>query len=147
MEHMIIWTMLFHVIGLVFWIGGLLVATALLGQHAEEGFEEGRAALTRAEMKILNGMANPGAIITIITGIILLYGRIFYYLHSVWFQAKAILVVCLIVLHAITSVRARRFVAGELLVPRKSWMILHGAISLVFFGILICVLPGRIYWR
>jgi len=144
---MIIWTVLFHVIGLVFWIGGLLVATALLGQHAEEDSSEGQAALARAEMKILNGMANPGAIITVITGILLVSGRTFYYVHSLWFQAKATLVLCLIVLHVITYVRARRFVDGQLLLTRKSWMILHGAISLVFFGILICVLPGRIYWR
>ncbi len=144
---MIIWTVLFHVVGLVFWIGGLLVATALLGQHAEEDSGEGRAALARAEMKILNGMANPGAVITVITGILLVYGRTFYYLHSLWFEAKAILVLCLIVLHVITYVRARSFVAGQLVLTRKSWMILHGAISLVFFGILICVLPGRIYWR
>ncbi|MGH9354664.1 MAG: CopD family protein [Terriglobia bacterium] len=147
MEHMIIWTVLFHVIGLVFWIGGLLVATALLGQHADESFDDGRAALARAEVKILNGMANPGAVITVITGIILLYGRMFFYLHSLWFQAKMILVLCLIVLHVITYARARKFVAGELLVPRKNWMILHGAISFVFFAILICVLPGRIYWK
>jgi len=98
-------------------------------------------------MKILNGMANPGAVITIITGILLVYGRTFYYLHSLWFESKAILVACLIVLHIITYARARRFVAGDLFVPRKNWMILHGAISLVFFGILICVFPGRIYWR
>ena len=147
MEHVIVWTLLFHVIGLVFWIGGLLVTTALLGQHAEERVEGGRVALARAEMKLLNAMATPGAVITVITGILLLYGRIFYYLHSLWFECKLILVLCLIILHVIAYSRARKFVAGELFVPRRSWMVLHGAISLIFFAILVCVLPGRVYWR
>lgn len=144
---MIMWTLLFHIVGLVFWIGGLLVATSLLGQHADENFPEGQAALGQAEMRMLNGMATPGAVITIITGIILISGQTSFYLHATWFQAKLILVVCLIVLHIIAYSRARRFVAGRLLMPRKSWMILHGAISLVFLGILICVLPGRLYWK
>lgn len=144
---MIMWTLLFHIVGLVFWIGGLLVATSLLGQHAEENFPEGQAALGQAEMRMLNGMATPGAVITIVTGIILIAGHASFYLHSTWLQSKLILVICLIVLHGIAHVRARKFVAGRLRVPRKNWMILHGAISLVFLGILICVLPGRLYWR
>ncbi len=147
MGHWIVWTLLFHIVGLVFWIGGLLVVTSLLGQHSEEDSVEGRGALERAAMRILNGMANPGAIISIVTGFILVSGRASYYAHALWFQAKAILVVCMIVLHGITYLRARRLVSAELLVPRKSWMVLHGAISLVFFLILICVLLGRVYWR
>lgn len=142
-----VWTILFHIVGLVFWIGGLLVATALLGQHAQELDPAAGVALGNGEMRMLRGMANPGAALTIITGVILVAGRADYYLHSTWFQAKLVLVICLIVLHAIAWVRARRFVAGSLFVPRKNWMILHGAISLVFLGILICVLPGRLYWR
>lgn len=146
-ELIMVWVILFHVVGLVFWIGGLLVVTAMLGQHAMESSPEAGAALGLAEMRMLKGMANPGAVITIVTGILLVYTRPAYYLHVTWFQAKAILVICLIVLHAMTYSRTSRFVRGQLWVPRKNWMILHGAISLVFLGILVCVLPGRLYWR
>ncbi|MGH9326745.1 MAG: CopD family protein [Terriglobia bacterium] len=144
---MILWAILFHVVGLVFWIGGLLVTTAMLGQHTQEASAEAWTALGLAEMRMLKGMANPGAILTILTGILLVYTRPSYYLHATWFQAKIILVICLIVLHAITYVRTSRFLRGRLWVPRRNWMILHGAISLVFFGILVCVLPGRVYWK
>ncbi|MGH9397827.1 MAG: hypothetical protein ACRD18_13385, partial [Terriglobia bacterium] len=70
-DRMITWVVLFHIVGLVFWVGGLLVATALLGQHAAEEFPEGRAALGQAELRMISGMANPGAGITIVTGVIL----------------------------------------------------------------------------
>jgi uncharacterized integral membrane protein (TIGR00701 family) len=142
-----LWTLLFHVVGLVFWIGGLLVATSLFGQYSEERSAEARTALGQAGTRMLNGMANPGAIITIITGIILVDLRGAAILRTTWLQAKLILVICLLVLHGISYIRARKLLAGKLLVARKSWMILHGAISLAFFGILICVLPGRLYWK
>lgn len=144
---MVVWVTLFHIAGLVFWIGGLLVATAMLGQHAAEEFPEGRAALGQAEIRMLNGMANPGAVITIVTGAILASTRWHYFITATWFQTKLVLIACLLALHGITYVRANRFVAGRLRVPRKNWMVLHGAISLVFFLILISVFPGRIYWK
>jgi uncharacterized integral membrane protein (TIGR00701 family) len=144
---MFLWTVLFHVVGLVFWIGGLLVASSLFGQHSEERSPEGRLTLAQVGLRMMNGMATPGAIITIITGIILVDIRGAAILRETWLQAKLILVMCLIVLHIIGYVRFRRVSAGTLRVPRRSWMVLHGAISLVFFAILVCVLPGRLYWK
>jgi protoporphyrinogen IX oxidase len=144
---MYLWTLLFHVIGFVFWIGGLLVASSLLGRQSEERTPEGQLALVEMGMKMLSGMATPGAVITIVTGIILVRAVGPAAMHQTWLQAKLVLVLCLVALHAIGYVRVRRVSAGTLRVRRRSWMILHGAISLVFFGILICVLPGRLYWK
>lgn len=144
---MSMWTVLFHIVGLVFWIGGLLVATALLGQHSKEESPEAQLALAQAGMRMLNGMANPGAVITVITGGMLAGSQSPYIMHATWFQAKLVLVLTLIVLHGIAYTRARKLVDGRLLGPRVNWMILHGAISLVFLGILVCVLPGRLYWK
>jgi uncharacterized integral membrane protein (TIGR00701 family) len=144
---MFLWTALFHVIGLVFWIGGLLVATSLFGQQSEEHAPEGRVALGQAGNRMLKGMANPGAIITVLTGFILVKVNGAAVLRQTWLQAKLTLVICLLILHGIAYFRAHDVTAGTLHVPRRSWMILHGAISLVFFGILICVLPGRLYWK
>jgi uncharacterized membrane protein len=144
---MLLWTTLFHVIGFVFWIGGFLVATSLFGQLSDERSPEGQVALSQAGTKVLNGMATPGAIITIATGIILVDISGPAVLRQTWLQAKLTLVICLVILHAIAYLRARRASAGLVRLPRRSWMILHGAISLIFFGILICVLPGRLYWK
>ncbi|MGH9405234.1 MAG: CopD family protein [Terriglobia bacterium] len=144
---MFTWVLLFHIAGLVFWIGGLLVATTLLAQHAREETAEGQLALAQAGMRMLNAMANPGAILTIATGIVLVAIGDPGAPHEVWFQSKMVLVATLIILHGIAYFRARRFVTGALLAPRKSWMILHGAISLVFLAALVCVLPGRAYWK
>lgn len=144
---MLLWTIVFHVIGLVFWIGGLLVAISLFGQVSDERSPEGQVALSQAGTKMLNAMATPGAMITIATGIILVGIRGPAVLRETWLQAKIGLVICLVILHGIGYFRARRVSAGMAQLQRRSWTVLHGAISLIFFGILICVLPGRLYWK
>jgi putative membrane protein len=147
MNSMLLWTLVFHVIGLVFWIGGLLVVVSLFRQLPEEALPEAQVALSQAGTKMLNAMATPGAIITIITGIILIEVVGPPVLQQAWLHAKLSLVLGLLVLHGIVYLRARRVSAGLVQLHRRGWMILHAAISLVFFGILICVIPGRLYWK
>ncbi len=68
---MVAWTLVFHIIGLVFWLGSLLVVTQILAIHTEETSPETRATLGRLESKLLKGLAHPGAAIMVITGFIL----------------------------------------------------------------------------
>jgi len=63
---MVAWTLVFHMMGLVFWVGSLLVVTHTLAIHAEEDSPDGRAALSRLESKLLRGLAHPGAAIMVI---------------------------------------------------------------------------------
>lgn len=138
------WTLVFHILGLLFWIGGLLIATQMLAQHAREISPEARQALGRMEKKLLRSMANPGALLTIITGMILIFTNPSYYLHAGWLHAKLALVAVLVGLHWVVLSRSKSFLAGESEVQRRDWLTLHGAIALIFIGILICVLPGQV---
>ena len=52
---MVAWTLVFHLIGLVFWLGGLLVVTHTLATHSEGDSPETRAALGRLERVGLGG--------------------------------------------------------------------------------------------
>src|ERR1035438_10073661 len=94
---MVAWTLVFHLIGLVFWLGGLLVVTHTLAMHSEEDSPETRAALGRLESKLLRGLAHPGAAIMVITGFILV-GHDPAYLRQHWLHAKLLLVLVLMVL-------------------------------------------------
>lgn len=141
------WTLVFHILGLVFWVGGLLIETSVLAQHAQESLPEVRQAMGRLEMRLLNGMAAPGALISVLTGIILVFTNSAYFLHAGWLHAKLALVVVLIGLHATVFSRTRSFIAGRIELERRDCMILHGAVSLTLVGILVLVLPGRIFMR
>ncbi len=134
------WTLVFHLLGMVFWVGGLSVVTNVLARHTQENSPEARHVLTRMEMKLFNGMAHPGAALMVITGIILIVTNPSYYLHAPWLHAKLFLVAILIGLDLIAYSRARAFQSGRIALQRREFMALHGAISLIFFGILILVL-------
>ena len=136
---MIGWTLLFHLIGLVFWLGSLLVVTHVLAIHSEEPCPEARATLGRLETKLLKGLAHPGAALMVITGILLIAEKP-HYLREHWLHAKLLLVALLFLLDLRVYFLTTASLAGKAELRRRECMALHGAISLVFFGILILVL-------
>jgi putative membrane protein len=141
------WTLVFHILGLVLWIGGLLIVTNLQARQAEETSSEARAALGRMAMRLLNGMVNPGALLTVVSGVILIATNSSYYLRAAWLHSKLALVVVLIGLHGVVWSRSKRLVAGQSEFRRRDWMTLHGVIALIFVGILILVLPVQALWK
>jgi putative membrane protein len=140
MGTLMTWTLVFHILGIVFWLGSLLVVTHVLACDAESESPDVHQALNRLEGKLFKGIAHPGAIITVISGAILISTNPQFYVHAAWLHAKLFLVVILIVLDAVTYIRARAFHAGKITLRRKECMMLHGSIALVFIGILIMVL-------
>jgi uncharacterized membrane protein len=138
-HDMVAWIVVFHLIGLVFWLGSLLVVTHVLAIHSEEPSTAARATLGRLEMKLFKGLAHPGAALMVITGIILI-GEHPHYLREHWLYAKLLLVALLFVLDLRVYFRTAAFLAGRLKLRRRECLALHGAVSLVFFGILILVL-------
>lgn len=136
---MVAWTLVFHLIGLVFWVGSLLIVTHVLALHTEESSAESHATLARLETKLLKGLAHPGAALMVITGLILVT-RNPEYLREFWLRAKLLLVVILIVLDLRVYFRARAFQAGKIALRRGECLALHGGIALVFSVILILVL-------
>ncbi len=139
MNSPIAWALVFHVLGFVFWLAGLLVGTQVLAARTREPSDEARDALGRLEMKLLNGVAHPGAVITIVAGIVLVSIQR-EFLRQAWLHAKLSLVAILIGLDIVLYARARAFQAGRAEPKRWESKALHGVISLVFLGILILVL-------
>lgn len=139
MNSPIAWALVFHVFGVVFWMAGLLVVTQVLAAHTNEKSPEARKVLERLELKLLNGLAHPGAAITLIAGItVVMMDPAF--MRQTWLHAKLSLVAILIGLDFLVYWRTKGFHSGEIDLKRKECMMLHGAVSLVFLGILILVM-------
>ena len=136
---MVAWTLVFHIIGLVFWVGSLLGVTHVLALHTEESSSDARAALGRLEMKLLKGLAHPGAAIMVITGILLITQDTLV-LRANWLYLKLVLVLLMIVLDLRVYFRATAFNAGTIEMRRGECMALHGMIAMTLMGILILVL-------
>ena len=136
---MVAWTLIFHLTGLVFWLGSLLVVTHVLALHTQETSADARAALARLEMKLFKGLAHPGAALMVISGSVLLAEEP-NFLRAHWLHLKILLVLVLIALDLRVYFRTRAYQAGTITLRRSECMALHGAIALVFTAILILVL-------
>lgn len=142
---MVAWTLVGHVFGLVLWIAGLLMTTAVLVQHSQETSPEVRGILGRMGRFCLRGLADPGAFLTLLAGIILVTTNRAYYLHASWLHIKLVFVAILIGLHGIVAKSNRSLVSGGTNFQRSHAKLLFGVILLVFLLILISTLPGEVF--
>ena len=136
---MVAWMLVVHLIGLVFWLGSLLVVTRVLAVHTQEASAEARAALARVEKKLLNGLAHPGLALMVISGIILLILQS-YAIRELWMQVKVFLVLVLIGIDVKVYTRTEAFHAGRAELRRDQCIAFHGIIAALFLAILILVL-------
>lgn len=139
MNSPVAWALVFHIIGIVFWMGGLLTVTQVLSAHTEETAPESRQALERLEVKLMKAVAHPGAAITVLAGITVVWLQPGY-LYETWLHAKLALVVILIALDLVVHFRAKAYFARQRIMSRGECKFMHGAISLVFLGIVVLVM-------
>lgn len=84
----------FHVLGIVFWIGGLLFGTKLVKVAAAHA---SNAAVQTLSKKTLFGYILPGVIITLVTGLHqLVGGGVGVYMKQGWMHAKLTLILLLL---------------------------------------------------
>jgi putative membrane protein len=134
-----------HLLGLVFWVSGLLVTSMALTRHTQEEFAEARQALARLERIYLRGLADPGALLTILAGIGLISTNSTYFLHAPWLHIKLTFVALLIGLHGLVAVRTKRFGAQKMTLTRSDARLMVVATLLLFISILIATLVGQVY--
>ena len=144
---MVAWTLVAHIFGLVLWVGGLLVTSIVMARHTGEQSPEARAALGKVQRTLLRGMADPGALLTILAGITLITTNRSYYLHAGWLHIKLTFVIVLIVLHGITAVKSKKLASGQASFPSGQAKFLFAAILVVFLSILIATLPGAVFLK
>jgi putative membrane protein len=132
-------------LGLVFWVSGLLVTSMALTRHTQEASADARQALARLERIYLRGLADPGALLTILAGASLIMTNSSYYLHAPWLHIKLTFVLLLIGLHGIVAVRTKRFSTGRITMQRSEARLLVLATLFLFLSILIATLVGQVY--
>lgn len=95
-----LWIKSLHIIFIVTWFAGLFYLPRLFVYHAMTTDEISLQRFKIMERKLYYGIMTPGAILTIITGLWLLYGYAWMlYKHSGWLHLKLALVACLIAYH------------------------------------------------
>ncbi len=134
-----------HILGLVFWVGGLLVTSMALTRHTQEISVDARNALARLERIYLRGLADPGALLTVLAGIGLIMTNSHYYLRAPWLHIKLTFVLLLIGLHGLVAMRTKRFATGRVALQRSEARMLVIATLFLFLSILVATLVGEVY--
>lgn len=134
-----------HIFGLVFWVSGLLVTSMALTRHTQETAEEAKQALSRLERIYLRGLADPGALLTILAGLALISTNPTYYMHAPWLHIKLTFVLLLIGMHGLVAVRTKKFSTGKIALQRSEARIMVVGVLFLFVSILIATLVGQVY--
>ena len=116
-----------------------------LTRHTQETSADARNALARLERIFLRGLADPGALLTILAGVSLISTNASYYLHAPWLHIKLTFVLLLIGLHGLVAVRTKRFATGRIAMQRGEARMLVIAVLFLFLSILIATLVGQVY--
>ena len=141
---MVAWLLVLHVLGFTLWISGLLMASLVLLRHVGVADPQARTSLAGIEKLGLRTLADPGATLAILAGILLIMTNSPYYLHARWLHIKFIFVLLLIALHVIVGTRSKAFSSGRITLDRGYVRLLSIVIVLVFISILIATLPGEV---
>jgi putative membrane protein len=130
--------LVFHLFGVIMWIGSLLVITSLLTLVPEE-IGAARERMIVAARRLFRLSSNISAIVAVIFGIVLIALEPAV-MRMGWMHAKLALVIVMLVVHVRL---ARRIVAIENdpgSATRREFSMLHGIISLLLLLILVLVL-------
>ncbi len=146
-SSMVAWTLVGHVFGLVLWMAGLLMTTAVLVQYSQETSPKVRRTLARMGRICLRGLADPGAFLTLFAGIILVATNRAYYVHARWLHIKLVFVAVLIGAHGIVAMSNKSLVSERANFQRGHAKLLFGVILFVFLLILISTLPGEVFLK
>lgn len=118
-----------------------------LTRHTQESSPEVRQAFARLERIFLRGLADPGALLTILFGAALVFTNAHYYLHAPWLHIKLTFVLFFIALHGRVAARTKAFATGRIEMQRGEARFLVIATLLIFVSILIAVLVGQVYLK
>lgn len=95
-----LWIKALHIIFMVTWFAGLFYLPRLFVYHAMSTDQTSIERFKIMERKLYFGIMTPGAIITILTGLWLLYAYAWQlYKHAGWLHFKLSLVVLIIIYH------------------------------------------------
>ena len=138
MEHE--WLKVFHVVGFIFWMGGLMVLTRIQAFRAGEA-PEVQDRLAPLEKKVYWGFAVAGLVLTLLSGVLLLHLSGWLPLNSklsgAGFHIKLTFVALLLGVHGVVHAKMKQRAAAGL------YKALHAITGTLLLAIVISVLVVR----
>ncbi len=134
-----LWIKAVHVMAIISWMAGLLYLYRLFVYHAMETEAVVQQRLQVMERRLLNGIAHPSAVLSVATGLTMLW-MLPGYLTQPWMHAKLLFVVGLLVMHGLGMRYRTRLITVPNGVPHKTFRILNEVPTLLMIGIVIMII-------
>lgn len=135
MGNTIKWLLVFHLFGVIFWIGSLLLIASLLAMVSDEvGVAKERFIMVASTLFF--GGCNIGGAVAIIFGILLMTMEPGV-LRQGWLHVKLLLVFILLLVHLRLHRRIVALSDNPSSVSRIEFRVIHGVVSLLLLAILV----------
>jgi protoporphyrinogen IX oxidase len=129
--------LVFHIFGVVFWVGSLLVISSVMSLVPDEvGVAKERIIVLARRLLLVS--ANTGAAVAITFGILAIVAEPEVLVRG-WLHLKLLLVLLMLIIHVRLYLRIRALEEAPLTAMRREFSIMHGLISLLLLGALILV--------
>ena len=134
MGKIIGWLLVFHLFGVIFWIGSLLLIASLLAMVPDEvGLPKERFIMIAS--RLFYGGCNIGGAVTLLFGIALMMAEPAV-LQQGWLHIKLVLVFILLLVHLRLHRRIVALSDNPSSVTRAEFRVIHGVVSTVLLAIL-----------
>lgn len=134
MSNTIRWLLVFHLFGVIFWIGSLLLIASLLAMVSDEvGVAKERFIMVASTLFF--GGCNIGGAVAIVFGLLLMAMKP-EVLHQGWLHVKLLFVFILLLVHLRLHRRIVALSDNPSSVTRAEFRVIHGVVSLVLLAIL-----------
>jgi putative membrane protein len=134
-----LWVKAVHVMAIISWMAGLLYLYRLFVYHAMETELVVQQRLQVMERRLLNGIATPAAVLSVATGLTMLW-LVPGYLTQPWMHAKLTFVVGLLVSHGLGMRYRKKLITDPGAVPHRTFRILNEVPTLLMVGIVIMII-------
>jgi uncharacterized membrane protein len=128
------WMLVFHIFGVVLWIGSLLLISTVMALVPDEvGVAKERIIVLARRLLLVS--ANTGAAVAITFGILAIVAEPGVLARG-WLHLKILLALLMLVVHFRLYQRIRALEEAPLTAMRREFSIMHGVISLLLLGAL-----------
>jgi putative membrane protein len=128
------WLLVFHLFGVIFWIGSLLLIASLLAMVSDEvGVAKERFIMVASTLFF--GGCNIGGAVALVFGILLMVAEPAV-LQQGWLHIKLVLVFILLLVHLRLHRRIVALSDNPSSVTRAEFRVIHGVVSTVLLAIL-----------
>ena len=134
------WLKAVHILAFVSWMAGLFYLPRLFVYHAERGASVDLAGtFVVMEGRLLKAIMRPASLVTVLSGLALIWTGNWYGPVPVWLWCKLVLVLGLLAYHGVLEGHARRFRQGTESKTGKYFRILNEVPTLLLIGIVVLV--------